>query len=797
MEILRTTTSTRPSLFSRVSRLPGAWFALILLAAAPRLSALNETVFEDIFGRRINENGLTLVDWEGQIANPAIKILVRPPSDAIFPGTAAFSSTEPRIYFDQLATGTVTATAAGPTKNIFFTDSTPIALYVSIFPDHDGASEDHTISMTFTPRTGAARTQTLAVHVIDQDQPSRALDYNFAVDFSQDKTGFFDDAAKKAIVTAAAQDWAYFFNGTALDQVAAGAEKTFIWNPDGFINGTTVTNATAYRGFQLYAYGISAAGPIFRSGGEPSSSGGFQTQSGVALPLRRSGGMEVEIKGNYSLLGWFLSTSDSDWWQGTNSTIAPADLLSIVHHEMGHSFIFNAGHTRFSTFKTAGSINDPAVVAYLGRAPIIDASDHLDGSLDRLSLKGAFGYEYYGSMPARRWIITKLDLLVAQACGYTLRETSAFVPAQITTTFLASGIVNASYSQTVAARGGVPFYNWTVKSGSLPPGLALNSFTGVISGQPTATGTYAFSLQVADYDTQATPAESPFTIRVDAVTTNPGRLVNLSVLAPLTAAGDTFSLGYVVSGATASNPKPLVVRAAGPSLGALGYPGVLDDPKLELFAGSTKTQENDDWGGLATTTSAMAGVGAFAYSSATSLDAAIAMNTTSRDNSVKISAGAHTANGTGAVIAEVYDATPGSSYNSATTPRLINFSIIKNVGASVTLGFVIGGATSETVLIRAVGPALGIAPFNIGGVMADPQVELFDAAGKSLATSDNWGGTAALIAAFDGTGAFRLPVTSKDAALVITLAPGNYTIAVTPVTGTSGGIALLEVYDVP
>jgi len=45
-------------------------------------------------------------------------------------------------------------------------------------------------------------------------------------------------------------------------------------------------------------------------------------------------------------------------------------------------------------------------------------------------------------------------------------------------------------------------------------------------------------------------------------------------------------------------------------------------------------------------------------------------------------------------------------------------------------------------------------------------------------------------------GAFALPVGSKDAALVITLPPGNYTVIVSGVAGASG-VALAEVYAVP
>lgn len=302
--------------------------------------------------------------------------------------------------------------------------------------------------------------------------------------------------------------------------------------------------------------------------------------------------------------------------------------------------------------------------------------------------------------------------------------------------------------------------------------------------------------------TAFTPLAAPLTLpgaqtggtTPPTVTSAPGRLINLSVLTTLGAAGDSFSLGYVVSGASATNPKPLVIRAAGPSLAALGVSATHADPKLELFAGSAKSGENDDWGGAPAVANAMAGVGAFAYMGATSRDAAVAANITSRDNSVRISAGATSPGATGAVIAEVYDATPAASFDSATTPRLINFSVLKNVGTSLTMGFVLGGGSSRTVLVRAVGPTL--ASLGVAGAMADPKIELFDAAGRSLATNDNWGGAAALAAAFAQTGAFTLAANARDAALLATLAPGNYTVQVTVATGATGA-ALVEVYEVP
>ena len=78
--------------------------------------------------------------------------------------------------------------------------------------------------------------------------------------------------------------------------------------------------------------------------------------------------------------------------------------------------------------------------------------------------------------------------------------------------------------------------------------------------------------------------------------------------------------------------------------------------------------------------------------------------------------------------------------------------------------------------------------------MGDPQLALFTGT-TQMAANDNWGGSSALTAAFSRVGAFALPAASRDAALVIELQPGNYTVQVGGSGGT--GIALIEVYEVP
>jgi hypothetical protein len=73
-------------------------------------------------------------------------------------------------------------------------------------------------------------------------------------------------------------------------------------------------------------------------------------------------------------------------------------------------------------------------------------------------------------------------------------------------------------------------------------------------------------------------------------------------------------MGYAVGGDGTNGAKPLVIRAAGRSLGALGVSGTVSEPKMDFFVGATRSGGNDDWGGGADIATAMAGVGAFALS---------------------------------------------------------------------------------------------------------------------------------------------------------------------------------------
>ena len=133
------------------------------------------------------------------------------------------------------------------------------------------------------------------------------------------------------------------------------------------------------------------------------------------------------------------------------------------------------------------------------------------------------------------------------------------------------------------------------------------------------------------------------------------------------------------------------------------------------------------------------------------------------------------------------------------TGQLLNISTRGQVNPGeglMTGGFVISERATP-VLIRGIGPAL--AEFGVAGTLADPVLALVPLGETDAAfTNDNWSdetNAADIATRSAAVGAFALTEGSDDAAMLITLDPGSYTVQLTGKDGGTG-IALVEVYQV-
>jgi hypothetical protein len=285
---------------------------------------------------------------------------------------------------------------------------------------------------------------------------------------------------------------------------------------------------------------------------------------------------------------------------------------------------------------------------------------------------------------------------------------------------------------------------------------------------------------------------------VSATAQRTDRLVNLSSrvrIAP--SGGRTLITGFVIGG---TSSKRVLLRAIGPALATFGVAEALANPRLELFdTAGVRVLQNDDWAG-AETSAAFAQVGAFTLAPATRDAALVAL----------LAPGAYTmqvldGGETGVVLAEIYDA----SLTAATDPqRLVNISsrgVVDAEGGALIGGFGVTGNAPKRLLVRGIGPGLGA--LGVEGTLNDPRLTIYSGQ-TAIAVNDDWGTPAStgagqiaatgleIAAAAQATGAFTLPGGSKDAAVIVTLAPGAYTAQVSAADGGSG-TALVEVYEVP
>jgi hypothetical protein len=158
-------------------------------------------------------------------------------------------------------------------------------------------------------------------------------------------------------------------------------------------------------------------------------------------------------------------------------------------------------------------------------------------------------------------------------------------------------------------------------------------------------------------------------------------------------------------------------------------------------------------------------------------------------------------------FAQTPPVTTPTVYYYGTPARLTNVAVRSTLapGESLITGFVVSNPSTATVLVRAAGAAL--TPLGVSGAMQNPRLQIIDTAGHVVAQNDDWSPVIppssaenpawSVQHASEMIGAFPFSTSSRDAAVVVTLPAGGYTLVVSGSTNTDAGVVLAEVYHLP
>jgi hypothetical protein len=287
--------------------------------------------------------------------------------------------------------------------------------------------------------------------------------------------------------------------------------------------------------------------------------------------------------------------------------------------------------------------------------------------------------------------------------------------------------------------------------------------------------------------------------------------------------GDNVMIGGLILGNGNMNARVLI-RAIGPSLSAFGVPDALADPVLELRDNNgALIGADDDWRdtqqaeieatgippgndresaivqtlapGTYTAivrgkndTTGVALVEAYRLGSAAAPIPSPTPTATATPTSTPTATATATPTSTPvatptptATVPPMPTATPTPSPTPGVGPAkfgVLSSSAMVGTGDAIVLNaFIITGPDPTQVLVRGLGPSLGVSM-----VLADPALDLRTSAGALVATNDNWRSDQE--AEIIGTG---IPPTNDfEAAIVATLSPGSYTVVLRGINNTTG-----------
>jgi len=285
--------------------------------------------------------------------------------------------------------------------------------------------------------------------------------------------------------------------------------------------------------------------------------------------------------------GYFLNLTDNprDIVVDHNTIISPNGLGVItVSGPAVYGFVFTnnvARHNSYGIFGNGYSYGNTAINHYFpngvirsnvlagGKAAMYPAGNLFPTTSSFEAHFADYAGGSYTLQPSTDWAAAGTDGmdLGAATSSVTAQNVPPAQPLQVVTQSLPSAMIAQGWAATLQAAGGASPYQWSVTTGSLPVGIALDPLTGTLWGTPSAAGTFAFTVQVID--AAGVTATQPLTVTAGAAIA-PVQIVT-SAIAPAMVAlpykqhlDATGGLGaYVWSVGNGQLPSGITLSSAG------------------------------------------------------------------------------------------------------------------------------------------------------------------------------------------------------------------------------------------
>ncbi|MFC1726191.1 putative Ig domain-containing protein, partial [candidate division KSB1 bacterium] len=211
----------------------------------------------------------------------------------------------------------------------------------------------------------------------------------------------------------------------------------------------------------------------------------------------------LSLSADHSIL--YFGSAGSGVFRRMITPILPANNLSadVQNHAVTLNWNFddlNSNFSKYNVYRSAEYFENITGLSPYAAISGLNSRTYTDENIEK-------GIQYY-------YAVTTVDVNSYENPHFYVLGPVVDYGTSITSAFLDTAFVNISYVDTLQAQGGELPFTWEIIQGSLPAGLNLDTYSGIIAGIPTSSGTFTFTIQVTDSHSSPYTDTNEFTLMV-------------------------------------------------------------------------------------------------------------------------------------------------------------------------------------------------------------------------------------------------------------------------------------------